>query len=135
MRSRRFKASRMRATAVCIWGSKNGSLSELRRGLRNAFTSSAQRNPFRKRSRAMHSDPQISLHVIPNSSEFSSSGCAMTHRLWGRINFAGDDAPVGFFSAQFGRVKPLGAPASIGVPLTRFCTDQFICGKSSDKMR
>jgi hypothetical protein len=59
----------------------------------------------------------------------------MTHRLWGRVNFAGDGAPGGFSFAQFGRVKLLGASASIGVRLTRLCTDQFIRGKSPDKMR
>jgi hypothetical protein len=101
----------------------------------------------------MHSDPQISLHLIPNSSEFSSSGCAMTHRLWGRVNFARDGAPGGFSFAQFGRAQLLGACASIALPSTRVCrvkaslsgedevdlstrvcTDQFIREKFSDKM-
>ena len=135
MRSRRFKASRRRATAVCIWGSKNGSLSELRRGRRNAFTSSAQRNPFRKSNRAIHSNPQISLHVIPDSSAFSSSGCAMTHRLCGRVNFPRDCAATGFSSARSCRVKLLGPSASIGLSSTRLCTDQLICERSSDKIR
>ena len=59
----------------------------------------------------------------------------MTHRLCGRVNFPRDCAPVGFSSARFRRVKLLGASASIGFPSARLCTDQFICGKSSDKMR
>src|SRR4030095_12881712 len=113
MRCRRFKASRMRETAACIWGSKNGSLSELSRGRRNAFTSSAQRNPFRKSNRAMHSDPQIWFHEI--ALPFSSSGGARIHRSC-RVKL-----PVGF--------------ASIELPSTRCCTDQFIRGKISDKMQ
>src|SRR5439155_209441 len=64
MRSCWSSAARIRETAVSICGSKNGSLSELRRGRRKFSTSSAQRNPFRESNRAMHSDPQISLHAI-----------------------------------------------------------------------
>src|SRR4030095_2059256 len=78
MRSRRFIASRMRETAACIWGSKNGSPSDPKRGRRNASTSSAQRNPFRKSNRAMHSDPQISPHEM--TLPFNSSGGARIHR-------------------------------------------------------
>jgi len=62
-----------------MFGSKKGSLNELKRGRRNVSTSSAVAKPLRISSRAMHSDPQISLHEI--GSFLSSSVDAMIHRL------------------------------------------------------
>jgi hypothetical protein len=143
----------MRKTAACIWGSENGSLKELRRGRRNEFTSSAQRNPFRKSNRAMHSEPQISPHEIPDSSAFSSSGFAMIHRLCRRIDFPDGWALIRFSSARLCGAKLPDASVSIGLPSTlhcrvkaslsgedevdlstQLCTDQFIREKFSDKM-
>src|SRR6266404_7343826 len=111
MRSRRSSAAKMQETAARICGSKNGSLSELRRGRRKFSTSSAQRNPFRESNRAMHSDPQISLHAI--APPFNSSRDAKIQRLC-RVKLGGDFSPVSSFS-------------------TRLCTDQFIREKLSDK--
>ena len=111
MRSCRSSAARTRETAARICGSKTGSLSELSRGRRKFSTSSAQRNPFRESSRAMHSDPQISLHAI--APPFNSSRDAKIQRLC--------------------RVKVPAGSAPIGVPSTRLCTDQFIREKFSDK--
>src|ERR1043165_7415399 len=68
----------MRETAIRICGSKNGSLSDPKRGRRNASTSSTQPNPFRKSNRAMHSDPQMSPHEM--TLPFNSSGGARIHR-------------------------------------------------------
>src|SRR5437764_3262648 len=62
----------MRFTAASMFGSKNGSLSDFRRGRRNAWTSSALAKPFRISNRAIHSQPQISLHEI--GAPFRSSG-------------------------------------------------------------
>src|SRR5437667_537355 len=70
---------RTRSTAVCIFGSKKGSLNVLRRGRKYACTSSELANPLRLSSRAMHGDPQISVHEI--GPLFSSSGGAIIHRL------------------------------------------------------
>src|SRR5213594_1439174 len=104
MRSRRSRAARIRETAARICGSKNGSLSELRRGRRKFSTSFEQRKPFRESSRAMHSESQISLHEI--APPFNSSRDAKIQRLC--------------------RVKLGGNFSLIGSPLTRLCTDQFI---------
>src|SRR5204863_413555 len=60
--SLRSIAARIRPTAGPIFGNRNGSLSDLSRGLRKASTSSAQVKPLRERSRAMHSAPHISRH-------------------------------------------------------------------------
>src|SRR5437764_6165715 len=62
----------MRFTAASMCGSKNGSLNDFSRGCKNAWTSSALANPFRASSRAIHSQPQISLHEI--GAPFRSSG-------------------------------------------------------------
>ena len=124
MRSRPSKAARMRETAACICGSRNGSPNELRRGRRNASTSSAQRNPFRKSNRAMHSEPQISPHEI--ELPFSSSGDARIHRCC-RAKIPGDSASATLLSG------PLCASTSVGSLSTRCCTEQFIRGKVSDK--
>src|SRR5438128_2400183 len=69
----------MRATALSICGSKNGSARDFRRGRRKFSTSPLLANPLRKSSRAMHCAPQISLHEI--GLPLSSSGGAMIHRL------------------------------------------------------
>src|SRR6266404_9393271 len=69
----------MRATALSICGSRNGSASELRRGRRKFSISSFVAKPLRKRRRAMQSAPQISVHEI--GPPFSSSGGAIIHRL------------------------------------------------------
>src|SRR5205823_9676398 len=106
--------------------SKNGSPSEPRRGRRNASTSSAQRNPFRKSNRAIHSDPQISLHEI--ALPFSSSGGARIHRCC-RVKAFGGSASTALSPG------PLGASTFVGSLSTRFCTEQFIRGKNSDKMQ
>src|SRR5437762_9885926 len=111
MRSCRSSAARTRETAAPICGSKNGSLSELRRGRRKFSTSSTQPNPFRDSSRAIHSDPQISLHAI--APPFNSSHGAKIQRLC-RVNVPAGSSPI-------------------GVPSTRLCTDQFIREKFSDK--
>src|SRR6266478_2241360 len=111
MRSCRSSAARTRETAAPICGSRNGLLSELSRGRRKPSTSSAQRNPFRESSRAMHSDPQISLHAI--AVPFNSSRDGKIQRLC-RVNLADDFSPV-------------------DSPSTRLCTDQFIREKFSDK--
>src|SRR6266516_4348098 len=103
----------MRETAARICGSKNGSLSELRRGRRKSSTSSGQRKPFRESSRAMHSDPQISLHAI--APPFNSSRDGKIQRLC-RVKLGGD------FS-------------SLGSPSTRLCTDQFIRLHLHDKVQ
>ena len=79
MRSCRSSATRIRSTAACMFGSKKGSLNELRRGRRNVSTCSALVKPLRMSSRAMQADPQISFHEI--SPPFSSSGGAIIHRL------------------------------------------------------
>src|SRR4029077_7607755 len=101
----------MRETAARICGSENGSLSELRRGHRKFWISSAQRNPFRESSRAMNSDPQISPHAI--GAPFNSSRDAKIQRLCD--------------------LKLRRGSASINLSSTRLCTDQFIRGKLSDK--
>src|SRR5438067_7336905 len=41
-------------TAASMFGSKNGSLNDFRRGCKNARTSSAVWKPFRNKSRAIH---------------------------------------------------------------------------------
>jgi hypothetical protein len=64
-----------------MFGSKNGSLNELRRGRKNVSTSFAFAKPLRINNRAMQGEPHISDHEIPDSSGFSSSGGAMIHRL------------------------------------------------------
>ena len=115
MRSCWSSAARIRETAVSICGSKNGSLSELRRGRRKFSTSSAQRNPFRESNRAMHSDPQILLHAI--APPFSSSRDAKIQRLC-RVK-----VPERFPSCN---AVALGTGASIALTSTRLCTDQFI---------
>src|SRR5260370_41495537 len=79
MRSCRSSATRIRSTAACIFGSKKGSLNELRRGCRKVSTSSPLVKPLRMSSREMHAEPQISPHEI--SLPFSSSGGAIIHRL------------------------------------------------------
>src|SRR6266404_4941675 len=79
MRSRRSSAAKIRATAVSMFGSRNGSLSDFRRGWRNASISSAVAKPLRKSKRAIHSQPQISLHEI--ALPLSSSGGRMFQRL------------------------------------------------------
>src|SRR5438477_12568876 len=62
-----------------MFGNKNGSLSDFSRGWRNAWTSSTVVKPFRKSRRAMHSQPQISLHEI--GPLMSCSGGRMIQRL------------------------------------------------------
>ena len=74
MRSCRSNAAKIRATAARIRGSKNGSLSELRRGRKKPWTSSGLRNPFLKSNRAMHSEPQISPHEMAPPFRFSHGG-------------------------------------------------------------
>src|SRR3981081_1583827 len=69
----------MRATALSICGSRNGSASELRRGRRKFSISSFVAKPLRKSRRAMQSAPQISVHEI--GPPFSSSGGSRIHRL------------------------------------------------------
>src|SRR5437868_12024429 len=103
----------MRETAARICGSENGSLREPRRGRRKFSTSSAQRNPFRESSRAMHSDPQISFHAI--ALPFNPSRDAKIQRLC--------------------RAKVDRGPMSIELDSTRVCTDQFIRGELPDKTR
>src|SRR3954469_7466129 len=61
----------MRATAVDMFGNKNGSLSERRRGARKAFTSSAQLKHFRFNNSTMQGRPQMSSQGMP--------GCASAH--------------------------------------------------------
>src|SRR4030095_1052998 len=79
MRSCRSSAAKIRWTAACIFGSKKGSLNDFKRGCRKLSTSSALAKPLRISSRAMHSEPQISLHEIGPFR--SSSADAMIHRL------------------------------------------------------
>jgi hypothetical protein len=62
-----------------MFGSKNGSLNELSRGLRNVSTSPAVAKPLRISSRAIHAEPQISFHEI--GPPFNSSAGVMIHRL------------------------------------------------------
>jgi hypothetical protein len=62
-----------------MFGSTNGSLKELRRGERKAFTSSAQVNPLRFNSSAMQGSPQISAQGI--SAFASAQTGAMIQRL------------------------------------------------------
>src|SRR3981081_2078855 len=69
----------MRATALSICGSRNGSASELRRGRRKLSISSFVAKPLRESGRAMHPAPQISVHEI--GPPFSSSGGDRIHRL------------------------------------------------------
>src|SRR6266702_680623 len=97
MRSCGSNAARIRFTALSIFGSKNGSLNELRRGRRNVSTSSALANPLRISSRAMQADPQISVHEI--GPPFNSSGGAMIHRLC-RAKVAGGFAPITLFAGD-----------------------------------
>ena len=130
MRSCRSSAARTRETAAHICGSKNGSLSELRRGRRKFSTSSAQPNPFRESSRAMHSDPQISLHAI--AVPFNSSHGAKIQRLC-RVNVPAGFSPIGLPSTRLCRVKLGGDFSPLGSPSMRSCTDQFIREKFSDK--
>ena len=150
MRSCRSSAARRRETAAPICGSNNGSLSELSRGRRKSSTSSAQRNPFRKSSRAMHSDPQISLHAI--APPFNSSRAAKIQRLCRvklgddfspvdspstrlcRVKLPGCSGPIGFPSTRFCRVKLGGDFSPLGSPSTRLCTDQFIRALLPDKI-
>src|SRR5438132_6162079 len=72
-------ASRIRSTAACMFGSRNGSLNDFKRGCRKRSTSSALAKPLRINSRAMQGEPHISAHE--NGPPFSSSGDAMIHRL------------------------------------------------------
>src|SRR5207247_9568245 len=72
-------ASRIRSTAACMFGSRNGSLNDFKRGCRKRSTSSAVAKPLRINSRAMQGEPHISAHE--NGPPFSSSGDAMIHRL------------------------------------------------------
>jgi hypothetical protein len=130
MRSCRSSAERTRETAAPICGSKNGSLSELSRGRRKPSTSSAQRNPFRESSRAMHSDPQISPHVI--AVPFNSSRDAKIQRLC-RVKVLGDSSPTGLASTRLCRVNLSDDFSPVDSPSTRLCTDQFIREKFSDK--
>src|SRR6266700_3576949 len=94
-----------------MFGSKRGSLNELRRGRKNVSTSCAFAKPLRMSRRAMQADPQISSHEI--TPPFSSSAGAMIHRLC--------------------RVKLPGGFAPIGLSSTRLCTDQFIRAELPDK--
>src|SRR5207249_8043092 len=112
MRSCRSSAARTRETAAPICGSKNGSLSELSRGRRKASTSFAQPNPLRDSSRAIHFDPQISLHAIARPS--NSSRAAKIQRAC-CVKLGDDFSPV-------------------DSPSTRLCTDQFIRLHLPDKM-
>src|SRR6266566_1599093 len=69
----------MRTTALSICGSRNGSRNDFSRGRRKSSMSSFVAKPLRMSKRAMHANPQISLHeIVP---PFSSSGGAMIHRL------------------------------------------------------
>src|SRR6266542_4995305 len=113
-----------------MFGSKKGSLNELRRGRKNVSTSSAFAKPLRISSRAMQADPQISFHEI--SPPFSSSAGAMIHRLC-RVKLSGGFAPIKSPSTRLCRVKPLSGFASSGSPSTRLCTDQFIRAELPDK--
>src|SRR5437660_9503767 len=62
-----------------MFGSRNGSLNDFKRGCRKRSTSSALAKPLRINSRAMQGEPHISAHE--NGPPFSSSGDAMIHRL------------------------------------------------------
>ena len=131
MRSCRSSAARRRETAAPICGSKNGSLSKLSRGRRKSSTSSAQRNPFRESRRAMHSDPQISLHAI--APPFNSSRDAKIQRLCG-VNVLEGSTRTWSPSTRLCRVKLAGDFSSLGSPSTRLCTDQFIRALLPDKI-
>src|SRR5437870_11323665 len=61
-----------------MFGSRNGSLNDFRRGRRNVSTSAVVAKPLRKSSRAMQAEPQISLHGI--APPLSSSAGAMIQR-------------------------------------------------------
>jgi hypothetical protein len=62
-----------------MFGKRNGSLKELRRGCRKAFTASALVKPFLFNNPAMQGRPQISGQAIP-AFGLSSAG-AMIQRL------------------------------------------------------
>src|SRR5439155_2695788 len=71
--------SRISCTTASMFGSKNGSLNELSRGLRNVSTSAALPKPLRISSRAIHAEPQISFHEI--GPPLSSSRGAIIQRV------------------------------------------------------
>src|ERR1043166_8482600 len=79
MRSLLSSAASTRSTAALMFGSRNGSLNDLRRGRRKVCTSSAVAKPLRKSSRAMQAQSQISFHEI--APPLSSSGGAMIQRV------------------------------------------------------
>src|SRR6476659_2292192 len=89
----------MRITAASMFGSKNGSLKDLRRGRRNDWTSSTEAKPFRDKRRAIQSQPQICFHEI--GPPLSSSGGRRIHRL-SRVNALPWPAPIGFSSTGLG---------------------------------
>src|SRR5690349_21220996 len=64
MRSPESIARKMRSTAAAMFGKRNGSLKERRRGCRKAFTSSALIKPFLFNNSTMHGKSQISVHGI-----------------------------------------------------------------------
>src|ERR1041384_2376586 len=57
----------MRATAASMFGKRNGSLRERRRGTRNRLTSSAEVKRLRFSSSTMQGRPQISAQLMPLS--------------------------------------------------------------------
>src|ERR1700675_4695277 len=94
----------MRATAVSICGSKNGSPKELSFGRKKSFTSSVEAKPFRESKRAMHSEPQISFHEI--TSRFRSSAGDKIQRLCG-LELRQGFAPIRFSSTLLGTDHPI----------------------------
>src|ERR1051326_8913988 len=89
MRSPRSIAWKMRVTAAFIFASKNGSLSERRRGWRKAVTSSAPAKPLRFSSSTMQGSPQMSFQTIV--AFLSAHGAAMVQRLF---KFCGERSSV-----------------------------------------
>src|SRR5438477_6296504 len=79
MRSRLSIAHKIRVTAAAMFGKRNGSLRELRRGSRKAFTSSALVKPFLFNNSAIQGRWQISGQAIP-AFGLSSAG-VMVQRL------------------------------------------------------
>src|SRR5437868_3537535 len=72
MRSRLSTARKIRFTAAAMFGKRNGSLKELRRGRRKAFTSSEFVKPFLFSNSTMQGKPQISGQAIPAFALFST---------------------------------------------------------------
>src|ERR1043166_3218418 len=79
MRSRSSIARKIRVTAAPMSGKRNGSLRELRRGWRKAFTSSAFAKPFLFSSSAIQGRLQISGQAMAASG--LSSAQAMIQRF------------------------------------------------------